>query len=133
MKNKQPVVWDIDGTLTDEPYDETNLLTLRGNNAMVFLAASMQDKWPLVISTARPERLREQTELWLKSVGLKPVRVFMRDDERELAADQMIKYGHLLEIRETLGEPLLWVDDNDNNVYMLRRNGVSVIHAKLNT
>jgi uncharacterized HAD superfamily protein len=124
------VVFDIDGTLTAEPYNEDNLLTLRENPTMMLLAIAMQSERPLVISTARPERFRADTESWLASHGLKPEAIYMRANEREGVPDHMIKFGHLLEIRERFGEPLVWVDDNDSNVHMLEKNGVPVIHVK---
>ncbi len=126
---KQPAVWDVDGTLTSERYDEDNLLTLRENPTMVLLAIAMQPERPLIISTARPERFREQTEKWLAGHGLKPTAIYMRDNEREGVPDQVIKFGHLLDIREKFGEPLVWCDDNDENVAMLKKNGVPVIHV----
>ncbi len=125
-----PVVFDIDGTLTAEPYNEDNLLTLRENPTMMLLAIAMQSERPLVVSTARPERFRADTESWLASHGLKPEAIYMRANEREGVPDHMIKFGHLLEIRERFGEPLVWVDDNDSNVSMLQKNGVPVIHVK---
>ncbi len=124
------VVFDIDGTLTAEPYNEDNLLTLRENPTMMLLAIAMQSERPLVISTARPERFRADTESWLASHGLKPEAIYMRANEREGVPDHMIKFGHLLEIRGRFGEPLVWVDDNDSNVHMLEKNGVPVIHVK---
>ena len=126
---KQPIVFDVDGTLTSEHYDENNLLTLRENSAMMLIALSMQLERPLLISTARPERYRSQTEKWLASHGLKPVRIYMRDNSREGVPDQMIKFGHLQDIRKRYGDPLVWVDDNDSNIYMLRKNNVPVIHV----
>ena len=127
---KPPAVWDIDGTLTAEPYNEDNLLILKENPTMMLLAIAMQPERPLVISTARPERFRADTEKWLASHGLKPAAVYMREDSREGVPDHMIKFGHLLEVRERFGEPLVWVDDNDSNVNMLQKNGVPVIHVK---
>jgi hypothetical protein len=124
------VVFDIDGTLTAEPYNEDNLLTLRENPTMMLLAIAMQSERPLVVSTARPERFRADTESWLASHGLKPEAIYMRANEREGVPDHMIKFGHLLEIRERFGEPLVWVDDSDSNVHMLQKNGVPVIHVK---
>jgi len=125
-----PVVFDVDGTLTSERYDEDNLLTLRENPAMTLVAIAMQLERPLVISTARPERLRAQTEEWLASHGLQPVAIYMRDNDREGVPDQMIKYGHLLDIRKKFGEPVVWCDDNDANIYMLKLNGVPVVHVR---
>jgi hypothetical protein len=127
---KQPVVFDIDGTLTSEPYHEDNLLTLRENPTMMLLALALQAERPLVISTARPERFKTQTEKWLASHGIKPSAIYMRDNDREGVPDQMIKFGHLQDIRKKFDNPLVWVDDNDANVHMLQKNDVPVIHIK---
>jgi phosphoglycolate phosphatase-like HAD superfamily hydrolase len=126
---KQPVVFDIDGTLTSEPYNENNLRTLRENSAMMLVALGLQLDLPLLVSTARPERFRDDTEKWLASHGLKPVEIFMRDNSREGVPDHMIKFGHLQDIRKKYGDPLVWVDDNSDNIHMLRKNDVPVIHV----
>jgi hypothetical protein len=128
--NNQPVVFDIDGTLTAERYDEGNLLTLKENSAMMLVALAMQAERPLVISTARPERFALQTETWLASHGIKPDGIYMRPDDQEGIPDAVIKLGHLQEIRETYGDPLVWVDDNDANIAMLQKHNVPVIHVK---
>jgi hypothetical protein len=129
MKNKQPIVFDIDGTLTEERYNEDNLLTLRENSAMVLVALSMQSERPLLISTARPEFLRDQTEKWLASHGLVPDAIYMRPNDQDGVPDQVIKFNHLSNIIYEYGRPLAWVDDNENNVNMLRRNNVPTIHV----
>jgi hypothetical protein len=127
---KQPVVFDIDGTLTSEHYDENNLLTLRENAAMLLVAIALQAEDPLLISTARPERLRPQTTKWLKMHGLLPIQIFMRPDDQEGVPDHVIKEDHLIRIRFFYGDPLVWVDDNAGNIEMLQRNNVPVIHVK---
>lgn len=127
---KQPAVWDVDGTLTSEDYDEDNLLTLKENSAMMLLAIAMQPERPLVISTARPERFREQTEKWLASHGLRPQVIHMRPNSMEGFPDHTVKLAHLQEIRREYGEPLVWVDDNLGNIEMLQKNNVPVIHVK---
>lgn len=126
---KQPIVFDIDGTLTSELYNEDNLLTLRENSAMMLVALAMQLERPLIVSTARPERFREQTKKWLASHGLKPQEIYMRDNSLEGIPDYKIKFDHLQNIRKKFGDPLVWVDDNDSNIAMLRENGVPVIHV----
>lgn len=127
---KQPVVFDIDGTLTSEHYDENNLLTLRENAAMLLVAIALQAERPLLISTARPERLRPQTTDWLKMHGLLPIQIFMRPDDQEGVPDHVIKEDHLIRIRYFYGDPLVWADDNAGNIEMLQRNNVPVIHVK---
>jgi len=127
---KQPVVFDIDGTLTSEHYDENNLLTLRENAAMLLAAIALQAERPLLISTARPERLRPQTTEWLKMHGLLPIQIFMRPDDQEGVPDHVIKEDHLIRIRSFYSDPLVWADDNAGNIEMLQRNNVPVIHVK---
>lgn len=126
---KQPIVFDIDGTLTAERYDEENLLSLRENPAMMLVAIALQTERPLIISTARPEYLRDVTELWLSRHGLLPKRIFMRPDDKEGVPDHEIKLNHLLDIRKNFGDPIVWADDKLENIEMLRQNGVPVIHV----
>ena len=128
--SKQPVVFDIDGTLTSERYDEDNLLTLRENAAMLLVAIALQAERPLLVSTARPERLRPQTTEWLRMHGLLPLQIFMRADNQEGLPDPLIKQEHLNQIRLSYGDPLVWADDNEGNVRMLQQNNVPVIHVK---
>lgn len=127
---KQPVVFDIDGTLTCEHCSNEELLTVRENPTMMLLAIAMQAERPLVISTARSETIRPQTEKWLAKHGLKPAAIYMREEGRDNAADQMVKFGHLQDIRKKFGDPIVWVDDNDANIRMLEKNDVPVIHVK---
>jgi hypothetical protein len=127
---KNPIVFDIDGTLTSEHYNEDNLLTLRENPAMMLVAIALQIERPLIISTARPEFLREVTELWLAKHGLNPERIYMRPSDQEGVPDPEIKLAHLRDIQEKYGQPVVWADDNSGNIAMLRENNVPVIHVK---
>ena len=129
---KQPVCFDIDGTLTCEHYTDDNLLTLKENAAMVRVALALQTERPLVISTARPERFRDQTEKWLASHGLIPDAIYMRPNNQEDVTDPEIKQNHLNSIKELYGNPHVWVDDNDANIAMLKQNSVPVIHVRPN-
>jgi hypothetical protein len=126
---KDPVVMDIDGTLTSERYDEDNLLTLRENPAMMLVAIALQAERPLVVSTARPEKLREVTEKWLHWHGLNPKQIYMRPNSEEGLPDPVIKLEHLKQIQKKFGHPIVWADDNPDNVEMLRENNVPVIHV----
>jgi hypothetical protein len=125
-----PFVMDVDGTLTSEHYTDTNLTSLRENPVMMLLAISLQDKHPLLISTARPERYRSETETWLVKHGLNPEHIYMRSSERENDDDHAVKFEHLAHILENYGKPLVWCDDNDENCAMLEKQGVPVIHVK---
>ena len=127
---KKPIVFDIDGTLTAERYDENNLLTLKENPAMMLVAIAMQAERPLLISTARPEFLREVTELWLAKHGLNPEKIYMRRNSDEGVPDPAVKFEHLQDIINEYGQPVVWADDNDANIEMLRAENVPVIHVK---
>jgi hypothetical protein len=127
---KAPIVFDIDGTLTSEHYNEDNLLTLKENPAMMLVAIALQAERPLIISTARPEFLRDVTELWLSRHGLLPKQIYMRPNDKEGVPDPDIKFAHLRDIQVKYGQPIVWADDNDANIEMLRENNVPVIHVK---
>lgn len=127
---KAPVVFDVDGTLTLEPYTPNNIRKVKENPAMVLVAVALQKEHPLLVSTARPEKWRLETEEWLRSHGINAEKVYMRDANRSEAADQMIKFGHLQAVRDEYGQPVIWIDDNPANVNMLRRNDVPVIHVQ---
>jgi uncharacterized HAD superfamily protein len=127
MKHKAPVVFDIDGTLTSEHYNEDNLLTLKENPTMLLLALALQAERPLVVSTARPEYLRVETETWLKSKGLKPDKVYMRSSDEEDTEDFLVKEKHLKKILKEFGMPVTWCDDNLDNIAMLKRHNVPCI------
>jgi hypothetical protein len=127
---KAPIVFDIDGTLTSEHYNQDNLLTLKENPAMMLVAIALQIERPLLISTARPEFLREVTEAWLAKHGLSPKQIYMRPNDQEGVPDPDIKLVHLRDIQAKYGQPIVWADDNDSNIAMLQENDVPVIHVK---
>jgi hypothetical protein len=124
---KQPIVFDVDGTLTAEDYRLDNLRTLRPNPSMVLVALALSGERPLLISTARPEWLEEDTEAWLYSHGLSPEKLYMRSSLDDGIPDYLVKLDHLRKIRDSYGNPYLWVDDNTEVVEMLRSNNVTVI------
>jgi len=126
---KQPIVFDVDGTLTSDPYDESNLGTLRENRAMVLVALAMQLERPLIIATARSERFRNVTEKWLGDLGLNPTEVYMRPESKENVYPSFVKLDYLRDIEKKYGTPLLWADDNAATVKMLRKHNVPVIHV----
>jgi hypothetical protein len=126
---KQPIVFDIDGTLTSEPYDEPRLGSLRANSAMMLVALALQLERPLIIATARSESHREVTEKWLANHGLNPTKIYMRPESKEGVPPSFIKENYLRDIRKKFGEPMVWADDNGPTVAMLRKNNVPVIHV----
>ena len=124
-----PVVFDVDGTLTTEWYRDSNVIDVSPNILMVGLARGLYKSGvPIVISTARPEWMRTDTEIWLDLNGVKYDSLFMRsnDDSRR---DHEVKLDQLNWIRSMYGNPLLWYDDNFDNVTMLKQEGVPTIQV----
>ena len=123
------VVFDIDMTLTSEWYYEDNVATLRANLPLVQLAILLAESGvSIVISTARPNRLRADSENWLQSVGVKFDALYMRNDGDD-RPDHYVKTEQALAIIEDFGRPLLWYDDNQDNCKVVRELGIPCIQV----
>lgn len=123
------VVFDIDMTLTSEWYYEDNVATLRANFPLVQLAILLAESGvSIVISTARPNRLRAESENWLQSVGVKFDALYMRNDGDD-RPDHYVKTEQALAIIEDFGRPLLWYDDNQDNCKVVRELGIPCIQV----
>jgi uncharacterized HAD superfamily protein len=125
-----PLVSDIDGTLTSEPYNSGNILEVRPKSEVLLIALVHQKERPLLISTARPNKWRKQTEEWLEAQGLHPEKLYMREEHEKDFPDPVVKKRHLNSIREEYGNPVLWLEDNPENIKMLESNKVAVIAIK---
>ena len=124
-----PVVFDVDGTLTTEWYRDSNVIDVSPNVNMVQLARCLYKSGvPIVISTARAEWMRADTEVWLNLNGVECDALIMRanDDSR---MDFEVKRFQLNLIRRMYGSPLLWYDDNFDNVRVLQSEGVPTIQV----
>ena len=124
-----PVVFDVDGTLTTEWYRDSNVIDVSPNVLMVGLARSLYKSGvPIVISTARPDWMRADTEAWLELNGVQYDALIMRanDDSR---MDFEVKRFQLNLIRRMYGSPLLWYDDNLDVTAMLMEEGIAVIQV----
>jgi hypothetical protein len=120
---------DIDGTLTTEWYRDSNVIDVSPNILMVGLARSLYKSGvPLVLSTARAEKMRDHTEVWLDLNDVKYDALIMRADD-DSRPDYEVKADQLGLIRETFGKPLLWYDDNLDVTVMLRRCDINVIQV----
>jgi hypothetical protein len=128
-KNNPLVVFDIDMTLTSEWYYEDNVATLRANLPLVQLAVSLAVSGvTILISTARPNRLRADSENWLQSVGVKFDAIYMRKDGDD-RPDHYVKTEQALAIIEDFGRPSLWYDDNQDNCKVVRELGIPCVQV----
>ena len=124
-----PIVMDIDGTLTTEWYRDSNVIDVSPNVLMVGLARSLYKSGvPLVLSTARAEWMRADTEAWLGLNGVEYDDLIMRADT-DSRRDHEVKRDQLNLIRSLYGSPLLWYDDNFDNVTMLQEEGIQTIQV----
>lgn len=122
---KPPVIVDIDMTLTSEWYVNDNVKTLRSFLPMVTLVKDLQSAGvPIVISTARPEKLREDTLSWLRKVGIFPEKVYMRSD-RDIRPDHLAKEDQAKQILVDYGTAAMWYDDNEDNCKVAESFGIS--------
>lgn len=127
---ERPTVWDIDGTLTAESYSPHNLASLKPNPQMISLALLLSSQGPLVVSTARPEKYRHETAIWLMNCGLTPDALYMRSSEDDGEPDSIVKEKHLAAMVKKFGLPKLWVDDKEENCNMAKNYGIPCILAQ---
>lgn len=126
----QPIVWDVDGTLTQGLYDSQDLLGVKPDLARVALANSLQKQYPLVVSTARPEIFHKETKAWLNKYGLYPVEIYMKHDSDSQMQDHKVKENHLLLMMEKYGRPKLWFDDKKENCDMVKSYGIPCVWVR---
>lgn len=122
-----PVVFDIDLTLTAERYHNDEVRDLRPNPLMVNLAISLGlSGVPIVISTARPERLWQDTWYWLNNQGIPLKDLYMRDNDDD-RPDPAVKKEQAEAILTNWGNVLLWYDDNPGNIAEVKSLGIPAI------
>jgi FMN phosphatase YigB (HAD superfamily) len=122
---RPPVIVDIDMTLTSEWYVNDNVKSLRDFPPMVSLIKDLQSAGvPIVISTARPEKLREDTLSWLWKIGIFPEKVYMRSD-LDTRPDHFAKQDQAKQILIDFGTAAMWYDDNEDNCRVAESFGIS--------
>jgi len=127
--NVPPVVFDIDMTLTSEWYYNDNVTRLKVNKPLVQLARALVDSGvPVVISTARPERLRSDSQVWLRGIDLGYKALYMREDGDD-RPDHYVKTEQALSIIDDFGRPMLWYDDNVDNCKVVKNLGIPCIQV----
>jgi hypothetical protein len=127
-----PVIFDIDMTLTSEWYVNDQVKELKACRPMLDLSRDLQREGvPILISTARPERLRGDSLIWLWSVGVYPENVYMRKNH-DNRPDHFAKEDQIDEILEKYGNVLFWFDDNEDNCKLAQKRGIQNLLVKQN-
>jgi hypothetical protein len=107
--------FDMDRTLA-MPNGTSDPLSYTPIQPIVSLARSFQDSlWGIfVVTTARPDTLREKTETWLNDHGLNPVEILMREngDYRE---DHHVRVDQIQLLKEKYGNNVFLYDDKITN------------------
>lgn len=130
---KKPVIaFDVDGTLTAKGQNDVPLLKKKPNQKILDLALYFQDpdKGTIIITTARDESIRKETEQWLKAHGVKPRHVLMRgkDDSRP---DPEVKVEQINVLRKNFGNDITMYDDKTENCKAVRaETGIKCVHVK---
>jgi hypothetical protein len=111
-------------TLTSEWYKNDEVSFLRPFEPMVNLTLEFQKEGvPIVVSTARPERLRESSLKWLSRNGILPTGLQMRGNH-DNRPDPLVKGDQARKILDTWGSVSLWYDDNEGNGKVIQELGI---------
>jgi len=122
-------IFDIDGTLADNshrnPYKCEDCMNDKPIKHIIDLAKVLGLGTPIVVTTGRPEEVRELTQKWLGIHGIIYVMhdMYMRKtgDNRP---DDAVKKEMLEQIRNDGWSPIMAFDDRQKVVEMWRANGV---------
>ena len=131
---KSPTVYafDVDKTLTKVNQPNVAISDLEPNEKILNLALFFQrpDEGVIVITTARDEKSRKQTESWLKRVGLKPKHVLMRGSG-DPRPDPEVKVEQINILRKNYGDNIIMYDDKEENCKAVEKEtGVPCIRVK---
>jgi phosphoglycolate phosphatase-like HAD superfamily hydrolase len=142
--NKDLVIFDLDGTLTDNSHRQKYVLGKQKdwgsffeaqpldrpklNIVRLFQSLEISNQFKLMIVTARPERYRAVTEAWLSKHDIFPERVIMRKDG-DRRADDIVKREILYTLKEEEFAIVFVVDDRKSVVQMWRSEGVTCLQC----
>lgn len=132
MKLNDPHVYafDVDGTLTEKGQFPDNLTEHKPNPEILKLALFHQKHNTIVVTTARSEEIRKETEEWIKSYGLNPKVILMREkgDDRP---DPEVKVEQIAKLKNKYEGKITMYDDKPENCTAVRnQTGASCILVK---
>lgn len=125
-------VFDIDNTLTSEWYRNDHVTDLKANGPILNLALAMQKPGVgrIAIVTARPARLKWQTQEWIRKQGLKPEVLLMRD-KGDIRPDHQVRVDQVRTIQGMLGSNIFLYDDKEGNCRAVEEQlGVPCVHVR---
>lgn len=125
-------IFDVDGTLTSQRYENDQVLDLAPNWPILGIALSLNQTDPskVVVVTARPSFLRKDTLIWLQKFGLNPSSLLMRSEGDE-RPDHEVRVDQVREITKARGSNAVLLDDKISNCLSVRGFlGIPYIHVK---
>ena len=144
MNAKKLVLFDIDGTLTDNSHRQHFLTSSpkrwdeffdkmnddRPNEGVVSLYRTLFQSgcYDIVLVTARPERFRFVTENWLCRHEIECAKLLMRADE-DFRPDAEIKQEMLGKLTSSFDEIAFIIDDRTQAVRMWRSLGLTCLQC----
>jgi uncharacterized HAD superfamily protein len=125
-------IFDVDGTLTAEPYFNDDVRGLAPNYPILEIALSLAswDNKRVAVVTARPHYLLGATQEWLYQNGLHPQLLLTRKPG-DIRPDHEVRTEQVQEVMCHLGERVVLLDDKLSNcIYVRKELGVPYIHVK---
>jgi phosphoglycolate phosphatase-like HAD superfamily hydrolase len=144
MAKQAAVIFDMDGTLADcrhrlhfvEGPGEKNWDSFfkagkddRPNQQIVQLAWELSANNAIIIASGRPEKIRSQTENWLKKYKVPFAEIYLRGSN-DRRPDGAVKSEMLASIEADGFAPWLVVDDRDMAVTAWRELGLCCLQCK---
>ena len=114
-------IFDVDGTLTSQRYENDLVLELAPNPPILGIAQSLfaSQRGRVAVVTARPYYLRSDTTRWLQKHGLNPEVLLMRK-EGDTRPDHEVRVDQVREIMELMGPNVVLFDDKLANCLHVR-------------
>jgi hypothetical protein len=125
-------IFDVDGTLTSQRYENDFVLELAPNWPILGIALSLfsQDPGKVAVVTARPSYLQSDTLKWLQKYSLSPGILLLRE-EGDCRPDHEVRVDQVREIMKAAGSNVVLLDDKISNCLHVRGFlGVPYIHVK---
>ena len=132
-------VFDIDGTIADNSHRLHHIKAYKKDwhlynsevekdtpiTSVINVLSALSFNNTIILLTGRSESTRAATERWLKTHGIEPDCLLMRDDE-DFRKDYEMKSDHIDEIQSSF-EILGAFDDNKDVLTMLRLRGIHTL------
>lgn len=132
MNSGLTYIFDVDGTLTSQRYENDFVLNLAPNAPILGIALSLFSSDPdkVAIVTARPSYLREDTLSWLRNQGIDPRILFMREED-DYRPDYEVRVDQVRRVMDAKGPEVVLFDDKLSNCLNVKGSlGVPCIHVK---